>query len=139
MLGCLMEKEVTTPDNYPLTLNSLRNACNQTTSRDPVVSYEEHEIERALAALRVRGLTRTDQNDAVGVNARRRGHDQRRVGSAGETPGARGSECLDQHHLQQAYRHLALGQEVVEPLARPELGPLEHGEGALPPEIPPVA
>ena len=59
VLGCLIEKEATTPDNYPLTLNSLRNACNQSTSRDPVVDYSEHEIEQALGSLRTRGLTRT--------------------------------------------------------------------------------
>jgi uncharacterized protein YceH (UPF0502 family) len=58
VLGCLIEKESTTPDNYPLTLNGLRTACNQATSRDPVVSYGDHDVERALASLRERGLTR---------------------------------------------------------------------------------
>lgn len=59
VLGCLIEKESTTPDVYPLTLNGLRGACNQSTSRDPVVSYTDPEIERALTSLRGRGLTRT--------------------------------------------------------------------------------
>ena len=59
MLGCLIEKEATTPDAYPLTLNSLRNACNQSTSRDPVMSLSDRDIEQALASLRARGLTRT--------------------------------------------------------------------------------
>jgi uncharacterized protein YceH (UPF0502 family)/SAM-dependent methyltransferase len=59
VLGCLIEKEATTPDNYPLTVNSLRNACNQTTSRDPVVSYTDLDVERALTSLRERSLTRT--------------------------------------------------------------------------------
>jgi uncharacterized protein YceH (UPF0502 family) len=59
VLGCLIEKEATTPDSYPLTLNSIRNACNQTTSRDPVVSYDDHDVEGALESLRERGLTRT--------------------------------------------------------------------------------
>jgi hypothetical protein len=59
VLGCLIEKEATTPDGYPLTLNSLRNACNQSTSRDPVVAYTDAEIDRALTSLRGRGLTRT--------------------------------------------------------------------------------
>jgi len=58
VLGCLIEKESTTPDNYPLTLNGLRTACNQATSRDPVVSYEDHDVEQALGSLRARGLTR---------------------------------------------------------------------------------
>ena len=59
VLGCLVEKEATTPDNYPLTLNALRNACNQSTSRDPVVFYDDRTVEAALASLRRRGLTRT--------------------------------------------------------------------------------
>jgi uncharacterized protein YceH (UPF0502 family) len=59
ILGCLIEKEATTPDVYPLTLNSLRHACNQSTSRDPVVAYVDAEIEQALTSLRGRGLTRT--------------------------------------------------------------------------------
>jgi len=59
VLACLIEKESTTPDNYPLTLNALRNACNQSTSRDPVVSFGDHDVEQALVSLRERGLTRT--------------------------------------------------------------------------------
>jgi uncharacterized protein len=59
VLGCLIEKEATTPDVYPLTLNSLRSACNQSTSRDPVVAFTDLEIEQALTSLRGRGLTRT--------------------------------------------------------------------------------
>lgn len=59
VLGCLIEKEATTPDAYPLTVNSLRNACNQSTSRDPVMTMNDHDVERALASLRARGLTRT--------------------------------------------------------------------------------
>lgn len=51
VLGCLIEKQRTTPDQYPLTLNSLRLACNQSTNRDPVVDYDESEIRRALGEL----------------------------------------------------------------------------------------
>ena len=58
VLGCLIEKEATTPAAYPLTLNSLRLACNQSTSREPVVDYSDHDIEQALRTLRERGLTR---------------------------------------------------------------------------------
>ncbi len=58
VLGCLVEKEATVPDTYPMTLNALRTACNQSTSRDPVVSYGDREIEVALNSLRARGLTR---------------------------------------------------------------------------------
>jgi len=59
VLGCLVEKEATTPDAYPLTANSLRNACNQSTSRNPVLELSDHDVEAALASLRERGLTRT--------------------------------------------------------------------------------
>ena len=48
VIGCLIEKQRTTPDQYPLTLNSLRLACNQSTNREPVVDYDESEIRRAL-------------------------------------------------------------------------------------------
>lgn len=51
VLGCLIEKQRTTPDQYPLTLNSLRLACNQSTNRDPVVDYDEAEIRKALGEL----------------------------------------------------------------------------------------
>ena len=56
VLGCLMEKARTTPEVYPLTLNSLVNACNQKTSRDPVVDYDEDEVLMALDELREKGL-----------------------------------------------------------------------------------
>jgi uncharacterized protein YceH (UPF0502 family) len=58
VLGCLIEKQRTTPDQYPLSLNALRNACNQTTSRDPVVAYEESTVRDALHRLGRRGWTR---------------------------------------------------------------------------------
>lgn len=51
VLGCLIEKQRTTPDQYPLTLNSLRLACNQSTNREPVVDYDEAEVRRALGEL----------------------------------------------------------------------------------------
>ena len=58
VLGCLLEKQRTTPDVYPLSLNSLRLACNQATNRDPVVEYDEEQIRDALHRLERRGLTR---------------------------------------------------------------------------------
>jgi len=58
VLGCLIEKQRTTPDAYPLSLNSLRLACNQTTNRDPVVEYEERDIKAALDRMSNRGWTR---------------------------------------------------------------------------------
>jgi uncharacterized protein YceH (UPF0502 family) len=58
VLGCLIEKQRTTPDQYPLSLNSLRLACNQSTNRDPVVDYDERTIKAALERMSVRGWTR---------------------------------------------------------------------------------
>ena len=58
VLGCLMEKAVTTPDNYPLSVNAVVNACNQTTNREPIVQYSEATVERALDSLREKELTR---------------------------------------------------------------------------------
>src|SRR5438876_8605358 len=51
VLGCLIEKQRTTPDVYPLSLNALRLACNQSTNRDPVVEYDEPAIRQALERL----------------------------------------------------------------------------------------
>jgi hypothetical protein len=51
VLGCLIEKQRTTPDTYPLTLNALRSACNQSTNRDPVVTYDEATIRDAVTRL----------------------------------------------------------------------------------------
>lgn len=58
VLGCLLEKQRTTPDQYPLTLNSLRLACNQATNRDPVVQYDEDVLREALRTLGRRGYIR---------------------------------------------------------------------------------
>ncbi len=56
--GCLLEKQRATPDAYPLSLNSLRLACNQATNRDPVVDYDEPTVAEALRRLALRGWTR---------------------------------------------------------------------------------
>jgi uncharacterized protein len=58
VLGCLVEKQKTTPDTYPLSLNALRSACNQSTNRDPVVDYDEPTIRSALDRLSRRGWVR---------------------------------------------------------------------------------
>jgi uncharacterized protein YceH (UPF0502 family) len=58
VLGSLLEKQRTTPDAYPLSLNGLRLACNQSTNRDPVVDYDEAQLREALERLRRRGYTR---------------------------------------------------------------------------------
>ena len=65
VLGCLVEKAITTPDYYPLTLNSLAAACNQKTSRDPVVQYSDDEVMMAIDGLKEKHLaTRITGADA---------------------------------------------------------------------------
>jgi uncharacterized protein YceH (UPF0502 family) len=56
VLGALMEKEIATPEYYPLSLNALVNACNQKSNRSPVVSYDDATVESALQGLRAKGL-----------------------------------------------------------------------------------
>lgn len=58
VLGCLIEKEMATPDYYPLTLNALTNACNQKSNRNPIVSYDEETVIYALNGLKERKLVR---------------------------------------------------------------------------------
>jgi len=58
VVGCLVEKQRTTPDAYPLSLNALRLACNQATNRDPVVDYDEQTVSEALRRTALRGWTR---------------------------------------------------------------------------------
>lgn len=59
VLGVLVEKEATTPDQYPLSTNALTNACNQKTSRDPVVDYSQRTVADTMLLLRPAGLART--------------------------------------------------------------------------------
>ncbi len=58
ILACLIEKEMTIPEYYPLSLNSLTNACNQKSNRNPVASYDEADVARGLGSLQEKGLVR---------------------------------------------------------------------------------
>lgn len=58
VLGCLIEKQRTTPNAYPLTLNSVRTACNQASNRDPVVDYSESQVQETLKSLQAGGFVR---------------------------------------------------------------------------------
>lgn len=58
VLGCLVEKQRTTPEQYPLTLNALRLACNQTTNRDPVLELDESQVRQAAQSLGTKGYAR---------------------------------------------------------------------------------
>ena len=66
VIGCLIEKEVTTPDYYPLTLNSLTTACNQKSNREPILSLSDAEVQDAVDALIARRLV----SDESGFNSR---------------------------------------------------------------------
>ncbi len=59
VIGALVEKAATTPDSYPLSSNALVNACNQSTSRDPIMELSEREVDAVMLELRQRGLART--------------------------------------------------------------------------------
>ena len=67
VLGSLIEKEMTTPDYYPMSLNALTNACNQTSNRDPIVHYDEGTVAHAIETLRVRSLVRAMQQSGSRV------------------------------------------------------------------------
>jgi uncharacterized protein YceH (UPF0502 family) len=65
VLGALIEKEITTPENYPMSLNALRNACNQSSSREPVMSLDEDEVRQGLHVLEDLGLADSSQDGRV--------------------------------------------------------------------------
>ncbi len=67
VIGCLMEKSVVTPDQYPLTLNALTNACNQKSSRDPIMSLEQGMVQRTVRDLQAKHLVRAEENFKSGV------------------------------------------------------------------------
>ena len=67
VLGSLIEKERTTPENYPLSLNALTNACNQSSNRDPIVQYDEATVADAIESLRRRSLVRAVQQSGSRV------------------------------------------------------------------------
>ena len=62
VIGCLIEKSITTPDQYPLTLNALTTACNQKSSRNPIMSLSQGEVQHTVRTLESRHLVRTEEN-----------------------------------------------------------------------------
>lgn len=67
LIGCLMEKSVTTPDQMPLTLNALTNAANQKSAREPVMALSKIEVQRAARTLAARSLVHIDENFKSGI------------------------------------------------------------------------
>jgi uncharacterized protein YceH (UPF0502 family) len=74
VLGCLIEREAVAPEAYPVTLNDLRLACNQTSGRNPVVAYDDRTVEDTLLALKSKGLARFVLARAPGERTTRYGH-----------------------------------------------------------------
>ena len=67
IVGCLMEKAITTPEQFPLTLNALTLACNQKSSRDPVLSLDQDTVRRTARVLEDKGLVTREENFRTGV------------------------------------------------------------------------
>lgn len=67
VIGCLMEKSITTPDQYPLTLNALTNACNQKSARTPVMALSQGAVQHTVRVLEQRHLLRVEENFKSGV------------------------------------------------------------------------
>ena len=106
VLGCLIEKQRTTPDQYPLSLNALRNACNQTTNRFPVVSWDEDMLRPALQKLgrrRYTRLTSGHSSRAGQVPPPARRGDPARRGRAGRARGAVPARRPDPRRAQAAH------------------------------------
>jgi len=112
VLGCLLEKEATTPDVYPLTLNGLLAACNQKTNRNPVVDYDEDAVAEAIEGLRAKGLAfRVDGAGSRVPKYRHHVHERFNLGKAGrallttlllrgpQTPGELRSRSERLHHF----------------------------------------
>lgn len=62
IVGCLIEKSIVTPDQYPLTLNALTNACNQKSGRNPVMALQQGEVQHVLRVLEAKHLVRIEEN-----------------------------------------------------------------------------
>lgn len=62
VIGCMIEKSIVTPDQYPLTLNAITNACNQKSSRDPVLNLSQGEVQHAIRNLEGKHFVRTEEN-----------------------------------------------------------------------------
>ena len=90
VVGCLLEKEATTPEYYPMTLNALVNACNQKSSREPVMSLDEMTVVHAIARLRDNGIV--EEKSEAGNRVPRYAHKFERLMPA--TPEERAALCV---------------------------------------------
>ncbi|MFT3855431.1 MAG: DUF480 domain-containing protein [Ilumatobacteraceae bacterium] len=131
VIGCLLEKERTTPDQYPLSANALASACNQSTAREPVMHLDEHEVLAALDSLKAGGLVRfVHPSHGRSVTRYRQVFDERH---ALEPPGAallcllllRGAQTAAELHARSGRLHelgsAADAEAALHDLARHEL------------------
>jgi uncharacterized protein YceH (UPF0502 family) len=144
VIGCLMEKSVTTPEQYPLTLNALTNACNQKSSREPVMSLSQGTVQHTVRELLLRGpqtpgelrarsgrLHEFADNNAVveALDALNELHSDPLVVQLPRTPGRKDSEYM---HLLggpvdvAAYAEQAESSQAAKPSARSSLAELEQ-------------
>ena len=133
VLGSLVEKEATTPDNYPLSLSALVAACNQTTNRDPVMRLEEPEVNEAMVSLRRRSLLRAMQ--PIGSRVTKYSHlltdalalDERELAVLGVLL-LRGAQTAGELHARTtrlaSFADIAAVEATLEALASREAGPL---------------
>jgi hypothetical protein len=135
VLGCLMEKQLATPEYYPLTLNALVNACNQSTSRDPVMSLDPGTVNQALDSLRDRQVvwfvdaagSRVQKYehriaDALGLSIQETAILAELLLRGPQTPGELRSRCTRMYafqDLQEVDTALELMQEADPPLVVP--------------------
>ena len=116
VLGCLIEKQLTTPDAYPLTLKALTAACNQTTNRDPVVQYDPQLVETTTLALKGKGLARV-VHPGSGERATR--YRQVADEALGLDPAERGLLCLLLVRGAQTVVELRTRSERLHPFSSP--------------------
>ena len=133
VLGCLVEKQLSTPEYYPLTLNALLAACNQSSNRDPVLSLEEAAVQAALDGLRDRGLV----FEVSGAGSRTRKFEHRL--EEGLHLSVQEAAILAELLLRGAQTPGELRSRCTRMYAFQDLAELEAGLGALMEAEPPLA
>jgi len=133
ILGCLLEKKKTTPEYYPLSLNALRNACNQKSSRDPVVQYDEATVEEGVFSLRDKQYAcRTSSSDSRVAKYKHTLHVHYDLSEAEQAVICllllRGAQTLGELRSRSGrlfeFKELGEVQEVLDTLAHHAAGPL---------------
>lgn len=133
VLGALIEKQYTTPDVYPMTMNALITACNQVSNRNPVVSYDESTVQRTLDGLREKGLSRVVYSTSNRATKYRQVFDETRQLERAETAVMcvlllRGPQTVGElrGRTERIHPFTSLGEveQTLDALARQRFGPL---------------